>query len=368
MVLILFSNKSVSTTNRQQVFIPLVLTGRDLDNLSEAKWFTIATCYDEIVFARTTPEQKLNIVKMFQQHGNCVAVTGDGVNDAPALKTANIGIAMGSSSEVALEAAHLVILNNNFESILVAIEQGRLLFENLRKIILYLLPGGSMAELIPVLFAMFLGIPQNLSSFQMLIICLFTDVLPCLSLIMEKPETNLLQKPPRSSVTDRLVDWKLMLQAYIFMGVYISVVSQFLNFYYFYAYANISPDEILFSFEHTRSDYQDFYFTGQTVTFVSIVLLNIFGSLLANRTHLRSLFQWSLSKGNYWLFVAQGFSLLILASVVFLPLFNGLFSTRPIPVAFFILPLLFSCLLVLIEEARKFLVRRKVFCFHKISW
>lgn len=111
----------------------LLLNGTDLDYLSPDDWLFV-TKYDEIVFARTSPEQKLKVVTEFQKYGNIVGVTGDGVNDAPSLKKANIGIAMGSGSDVAMEAAELVLLDSNFSSILVALENGRLIFQNLRKV------------------------------------------------------------------------------------------------------------------------------------------------------------------------------------------------------------------------------------------
>lgn len=123
----------------------LVLNGSDIDVLTEYDW-RVVTKYQEIVFARTTPEQKLKIVKEFQHDGFIVGVTGDGVNDAPALKKADIGIAMGSGSEVAMEASQMVLLDNCFSSILIAIENGRLVFDNLRKVIVYLLTAGCMGE------------------------------------------------------------------------------------------------------------------------------------------------------------------------------------------------------------------------------
>jgi len=123
----------------------LVLNGTEIDLLTDFDW-RIITKYQEIVFARTTPEQKLKIVNEFQKDGYIVGVTGDGVNDAPALKKADIGIAMGSGSEVAMEASQMVLLDNCFSSILIAIENGRLVFDNLRKVIIFLLTTGSMGE------------------------------------------------------------------------------------------------------------------------------------------------------------------------------------------------------------------------------
>jgi sodium/potassium-transporting ATPase subunit alpha len=159
----IFTNKEVDTLEKVQIKVKLeeaptntttpgekkcsslLLNGSDLNKITFEEWRLI-TKYDEVVFARISPEQKLLIVNEFQHDGHVVGVTGDGVNDAPALKTADIGIAMGSGSEVAMEASQLVLLDNNFSSMLIAIENGRLVFENLRKVILYLLPAGSIGN------------------------------------------------------------------------------------------------------------------------------------------------------------------------------------------------------------------------------
>ncbi len=202
----------------------LLLTGADIEKLTDENW-RIVTKYEELVLARTTPEQKLRAVKEFQKDDYIVGVTGDGVNDAPALKSADIGISMGSGSEVAMEASQLVLLDNNFSSIIVAIRNGRLVFDNMRKVILYLLPGGCFAELVSVLMAMFIGVQQNLSSFQMLVISLFTDVAPSLSLMMEQEETDLLKQPPRAK-KDHLVNWKFLIQV-----IYISLNNKLLSFF-----------------------------------------------------------------------------------------------------------------------------------------
>ena len=146
----------------------LLLTCADLETLNDDSYWRIITKYEEIVFARTTPSQKLKVVEEFKKDKNVVAVTGDGVNDSPALKAANIGIAMGGGSEVAMEAAQMVLLDNSFNSMLIAIENGRLVFDNLRKVILYLLPAGSFSEVVPIVLNIYFGVPMPLSAFQMI--------------------------------------------------------------------------------------------------------------------------------------------------------------------------------------------------------
>lgn len=136
-------------------------------SLNEYQWKAL-TEYDEIVFARTTPEQKLRIVREFQATG-VVAMTGDGVNDAPSLKAADVGIALGSGSDIAIEAADMVLLES-FSSVVAAVQYGRVVFDNLKKVICYLLPAGSFAEFWPVMTNVLFGLPQILSSFLMIII------------------------------------------------------------------------------------------------------------------------------------------------------------------------------------------------------
>jgi magnesium-transporting ATPase (P-type) len=144
----------------------LVITGTEISHFTEAMWDWVLV-HDEIVFARTTPEDKLTIVTELQNRGHTVGVTGDGVNDAPALKKAECGVAMGAGSEVSKEAADLVLTDNDFSSILVGIKYGRLVFDNLIKVMLFLFPSGSWCEIIPVILNVFFGLPIPLSAFLM---------------------------------------------------------------------------------------------------------------------------------------------------------------------------------------------------------
>jgi sodium/potassium-transporting ATPase subunit alpha len=159
----------------------VVVHGATIPDMSESDWANLIS-KDEIVFARTSPEQKLIIVQKFTAAGNIVAMTGDGVNDSPALKQAAIGVAMGmNGSDVAKEAADIVLLDDNFASIVIGIKEGRLLFANLKKSIAYTLTH-SFPEVIPVLLWSFIGFPQAMSGILTLCIDLLTEVLsfPCL--------------------------------------------------------------------------------------------------------------------------------------------------------------------------------------------
>lgn len=146
----------------------IVLSGPEIITLNDSQWDQLCK-YDEIVFARTTPEQKLRIVREFQKRDEIVAMTGDGVNDAPSLKAADIGIALGSGSDIAIEAADMVLLES-FSAVVEAVQYGRVVFDNLKKTIAYLLPAGSFSEFWPVMTNVAFGLPQILSSFLMIII------------------------------------------------------------------------------------------------------------------------------------------------------------------------------------------------------
>lgn len=147
----------------------IVVSGSDLIALNDAQWDQLSNSYSEVVFARTTPEQKLRIVRELQSRGHVVGMTGDGVNDAPALRAADVGIAVGSGSDIAVEAADMVLLES-FASVVEAVRFGRTMFDNLKKTIAYLLPAGSFSEFWPVMTNVAFGLPQILSSFLMIII------------------------------------------------------------------------------------------------------------------------------------------------------------------------------------------------------
>lgn len=146
----------------------IVVSGPELMSLDDCQWDQLCR-YQEIVFARTTPEQKLRIVREFRARDEIVGMTGDGVNDAPSLKAADIGIALGSGSDIAIEASDMVLLDS-FSAVVEAVQYGRVVLDNLKKTIVYLLPAGSFSEFWPVFTNVMFGLPQVLSSFLMIII------------------------------------------------------------------------------------------------------------------------------------------------------------------------------------------------------
>jgi sodium/potassium-transporting ATPase subunit alpha len=172
----------------------------------------------EVVFARTTPSQKLLIVDACQRLGHVVAVTGDGVNDSPAIKKADIGVAMGSGSDVAKGAADILLLTDDFSSITLGVEQGRVMFDNLKKSINYSI-AVNIPEMCPVVIYALLQVPMPLSAILMVAICVGTDIAPAISLAYENAELDIMKRPPRHPQLDHLVTMKLLSFAYLQIGV-----------------------------------------------------------------------------------------------------------------------------------------------------
>ncbi|KIY71864.1 calcium ATPase [Cylindrobasidium torrendii FP15055 ss-10] len=340
----------------------LVLSGPEIMTMTESQWKQAIT-FDELVFARTTPQQKLQIVKQFQASGCTVAVTGDGVNDAPALKQADVGVAIAGGSEVAMEAADLILLEN-FSAIITGIQYGRLCFENLKKSIIYLLPAGSFSELMPVLLNILFGLPQALSSIQMILICIFTDLFPALSMVYEKPEADLLLRKPRNRKTERLVDFKVLLHAYGFIGILEALTAMVAAFYFGFHRNGVPFSALWLRYGSYNVDPDLFAETlnkAQSIYFFNLVLMQ-WGNLLATRTRRLSIFQqnplWGVTSRNLFLLPAMAIALSFAVLFSYIDWFQKVFLTRGVAVEFYFLPMSYGVGLIFFDEMRKWWARR----------
>ncbi|KAK3937704.1 putative type IIC NA+/K+/H+-transporting ATPase [Diplogelasinospora grovesii] len=360
------STKSHSEDDTPSLPTSIVLAGSDLISFNDAQWDRLVASYTEVVFARTTPEQKLRIVRELQSRREVVGMTGDGVNDAPALRAADIGIAVGSGSDIAVEAADMVLLES-FASVVEAVRFGRMMFDNLKKTIAYLLPAGSFSEFWPVMTSVIFGLPQVLGSFLMIVICCFTDCLAATSLAYESPEADVLLRPPRKIGVDRLVDWKLVLQAYGFVGV-IETVSSFAMAFWYLERNGIPFNALWFGFgsgqltdEISPDLYQQRLNEASSIYFVTLVVMQWF-NLLAVRTRRLSIFQhpplFNKNTQNWYLFPAILFALVMAFFWLYIPALQSTIGTADVPVEHWFLPMAFGLGVLLLDEGRKFCVRK----------
>jgi magnesium-transporting ATPase (P-type) len=322
-----------------------IVRGVDLEDLSDQA-IVDEVKKGNVIFARVSPEQKLRIVKVIKQSGEIVAVTGDGANDAPSLKEADIGVAMGASgTDVAREAADIVLLDDSFASIVKAVESGRAIYENIRKFIVYVF-SHNWAELIPFLLYATMGIPLPLLVVQVLAIDLAIDVIPSLALSREPPEAGIMEEPPRS-IKERLFTKRVLLRS-VFIGVIIAVGSMIGCINAWTAGG--------WSFGQTLAADSPVYIKGVTMTFAGIVVAQA-GNVLACRTSKQSLFKTSI-KNNKWIIIGIIAQLSILAILVYVPLMNTYFTTTPLELGDWAFLISLAVVVVLAEEIRKFFSRR----------
>jgi sodium/potassium-transporting ATPase subunit alpha len=354
--------REIDVQSASGVVKSISLSGPELITLNTNQWSQLCE-YHEIVFARTTPAQKLRIVKEFQSRGNIVGMTGDGVNDAPSLKAADIGIALGSGSDIAIEASDMVLLDS-FGAVVEAVKYGRVVFDNLKKTIIYLLPAGTFAEFWPIITSVILGLPQILSSFLMIMICCLTDCAAATTLAYERPEADVLLRKPRNPTKDKLVDWKLLFHAYIFLGVQETLCS-FAMAYWHAQRRGVAFSALWLGYGVYPDNYDPDYVSrvlaeASSIYFVSLVIMQWF-NLLATRTSRLSIFQqppvFNKKTQNLWLFPAILFSLVVIFIFLYIPGIESAISSSPIPVEYFFFPLIFGVWLLFTDEARKYFVR-----------
>ena len=326
---------------------PRLLTGEDLGRMSDTE-LRFALDSPEIVCARVTADQKLRVVTMLQQKRCIVAVTGDGVNDAPALRAADIGIAMGvSGTDVAREASDMVLLDDNFASIVDAIEEGRAIFENIQKFLTYILTS-NVPELVPYLAFAFARVPLALTVIQILAVDLGTDMLPALGLGVEPPDPGAMHRPPRTR-EDRLLTPGLLVRAYLFLGSF-EAVAAMSAFSFVLLRAgwhrgdSLSTDDVL-------------YRQATTACLSAIVLMQVVNVLLC-RGRRRSLFSGAIF-GNRLIAAGIVAELALILLIDYTAAGNALFGTSPIGLEAWIVVLPFAFAMLTLEEVRKGIVRRR---------
>jgi Ca2+-transporting ATPase len=325
-----------------------VINGVDLDGMTDAD---LADALEaEVVFARATPAHKMRVVSALQERGEVVAVTGDGVNDAPALKKADIGVAMGlAGTDVAKEAADMILLDDNFASIVSAVEEGRAVYDNIKKFTTYILTS-NVPEAVPfVVFALTGGrIPIALDVMHILAIDLGTDLAPALALGAEKPEAGVMQRPPRS-LHARLIDRRLLMRSYLWLG---PIQAAFVMAAFIGAYRLAGVEGWL-----DLPSSGPIYLAASAMALAAVVATQI-GNLFAQRSGRVSLFRMGLG-GNPLLWWGILSELVVIAVIIYVPFFQDLIGTAPFPPEGWLWLLIGIPLLPLVDEVRKFTVRAR---------
>eukprot|EP00093_Oithona_nana_P001614 01614.XXX_7021_3885_1 [CDS] Oithona nana genome sequencing. len=347
-----------------------VVHGGELKDISEKDLDEILMYHNEIVFARTSPQQKLIIVEGCQRMGAIVAVTGDGVNDSPALKKADIGVAMGiAGSDVSKQAADMILLDDNFASIVTGVEEGRLIFDNLKKSIAYTLTS-NIPEISPFLLFIIADVPLPLGTVTILCIDLGTDMVPAISMAYEGPESDIMKRMPRNPFTDKLVNERLISMAYGQIGM-IQASAGFFVYFVIMAENGFTPG-ILFGIrkswdsiaindledsygqEWTYKDRKVLEYTCHTAFFVSIVIVQ-WADLIICKTRKLSVFQQGMN--NWILNFGLFFETALACFLSYTPGMDKGLRMYPLKFWWWLPALPFSALIFTYDELRKLLLR-----------
>lgn len=323
---------------------PVIIEGRECAGMPDEQ-LREELKKENLIFARMSPQNKMQVVSLLIEQGHRVAVTGDGVNDAPALKKAHVGIAMGlAGTSVAREAADIVLLDDNFASIVHAIEEGRAVFENIRNFTTYIF-ASNIPELIPYIGYILFGIPLPLTIMQILAVDLGTDMFPALALGAEKPSPDIMQRPPRPK-NEHLLSRGVLLRAYLYLGMLEAVAGMTAYFYVMYTGG--------WSWSQPLATTSTLYLQATTACLAGIIVTQI-ANVFACRSPNISLVTLGFFS-NRLVLAGITTEVLLAAVIIYTPLGNSLFACAPIggDVWLFLIP--FAILLLATDETRKYFI------------
>ena len=324
---------------------PRIITGFELDNLTNED--LKEAFHNEVIFARVSPEHKLRVVMALQELGHIVAVTGDGVNDAPALKRANIGVAMGiTGSDVAKEAAAMILLDDNFASIVNAVEEGRAVYANIKKFTSYIFTSNA-PEAVPFIFYAFSAgrIPLALNVMHILAIDLGTDLVPALALGAEPPEPGIMQQSPRN-LNEHIITPKLLQRAYLLLGP-LQGLATMAAFYYYYWTNGYAGQWLDLPASGT-------IYRSATAMALAVVVTTQIGDLFAQRAEKTPILKMPLLN-NKMIWIGILTELMMIAAIVYLPFFNRFIGTASFSLKYWSFLFAWTPLLMIADEIRKWI-------------
>ncbi|MBD3328549.1 HAD-IC family P-type ATPase [Candidatus Peregrinibacteria bacterium] len=326
-----------------------IITGVELNKLSDDELREdLSNKKLDVIFARVSPEHKLRIVKMLKKLDEIVAVTGDGVNDAPALKKADIGVAMGiTGTDVSKEASNMVLADDSFSSIITAIKEGRTIYDNLKKFVYYMF-SCNIGELVTIFTAIILGITAPLTAILILIINLGTDILPALALGVDPSEPGIMEKPPRDPKS-KIMN-KSFVSRFVLIGVAIGFVVMGIYIFGLYEHGWTWGQEL------AEDDY--IHVKGASMAFVSLIVIQMIQAFNA-RSNSHSIFKLGFFS-NWYLIGAILSSLVMAVAMVEIPFFQKYLHTTSLSLIDWAIITASAIIILFVEEIRKVFIRRKL--------